>query len=223
MSDRPASRSRDVLLLVLAVATGATDATAFERLGHVFASVITGNLIVLGVSAVRWDGASVMVAAVALVAYALGVLVAAPRGSRDGALWPAGATLALTLELGLLLGFAVGWEIVDGRPGQGMRAVLLALAAGAMGTQSTAVRRLGGLSTTYLTGTLTGMLEALAGRRWSAEESRDLGIIVTVLGGAAAGTALVLYAPSTLPALQLGPIAVVIVASRQLAGRYPPG
>ncbi|MBV8219562.1 MAG: hypothetical protein JO325_13935 [Solirubrobacterales bacterium] len=35
--------SRDALLVLHAVTTCATDATAFERLGHTFASVITGT------------------------------------------------------------------------------------------------------------------------------------------------------------------------------------
>jgi hypothetical protein len=43
---------------------------------------------------------------------------------------------------------------------------LLLLAAAAMGLQSTAVRRLGQMSTTYLTSTLTGVITAVALRRW---------------------------------------------------------
>ena len=39
--------SRAARLILLAMATGATDATAFERLGHTFASVITGNLVLI--------------------------------------------------------------------------------------------------------------------------------------------------------------------------------
>lgn len=109
-----------------------------------------------------------------------------------------------------------------------MRVVLLALAAAAMGTQSTAVRRLGDASTTYLTSTLTGLVEAVAARRWSAAESRSLAIIAAALAGAAAGAALALDARPALPVLQLGPVAAVIIASRRLigrsgAGRYEPG
>ncbi len=42
---------RDVLVAALTVTTGAVDATAFLALGKVFSSVITGNLVLLGVAA----------------------------------------------------------------------------------------------------------------------------------------------------------------------------
>jgi uncharacterized membrane protein YoaK (UPF0700 family) len=69
MATDDAQRIRDGLLVVLALATGATDATAFERLNHVFASVIIGN----------------------------GVFVAAPRHEREQPIWPRSATVALGL------------------------------------------------------------------------------------------------------------------------------
>lgn len=85
---------RDTLLVLLAVATGATDASAFERLGHVFASVITGNLIVLGVSAVTADHKTALFAGCALAGYSAGVLLAAPRRRQPAPEpgWPAGTT-----------------------------------------------------------------------------------------------------------------------------------
>ena len=91
-------RARDLLLILLAVTAGATDATAFIRLGHVFASVITGNLVVLGLSAARADGHLALFAGCALAGYALGVILAAPRRSENDAersLWPASTTIAL--------------------------------------------------------------------------------------------------------------------------------
>jgi uncharacterized membrane protein YoaK (UPF0700 family) len=210
---------RDGLLVVLAVATGATDATAFERLGHAFASVITGNLILLGVSAVSRGGTQAQFAGCALAGYVLGVFIAAPRREPDGRVWPLGATVALGLDLALLVAFAVGWEIVGGHPGRLMQIVLLSTAAGAMGVQSSAVRRLGQMSTTYLTSTLTGIVESLAGRRWSQSHARGLAIIVAAVAGAAAATALILYAGAWLPALQLLPLGAVLIASRRLLGR----
>jgi hypothetical protein len=78
------------------------------------------------------------------------VFVAAPRRDREGPVWPVGATLALGVDTALLIGFAVVWEMEGGRPGRTMQVVLLTVAAGAMGVQSSAVRRLGQMSTTYL-------------------------------------------------------------------------
>lgn len=215
-------RVRDVLLVTLAVVTGATDATVFVRLGHVFASVITGNLVLLGTSAVKSDGHLALFTGCALAGYAVGVGVAAPRrteASSDGVVWPRAATFALVPDFALLAAFAIAWEIGGRHPGRGMQIALLVLCAMAMGVQSTAVRRLGQVSTTYLTSTLTGLLESLVVRRWGAGETRSLGILIAACGGAAAGIALVIHAWRLLPALQLAPLAVVLVVSWSRFGR----
>ena len=71
--------------MALGVTTGATDATGFERLGHVFAGVVTGNLVLFGIGGVRRDGSLVLSAGCAVVGFLLGVLVAATgrRHKRD--------------------------------------------------------------------------------------------------------------------------------------------
>lgn len=183
--------------MLLALTTGATDATAFERLGHTFANVITGNLVLPGVSAVIGDGRLALSAGVALAGYAIGVLVAAPRRrerSDRQPEWPASVTLTLAAALACLIVFAISWELAGAQPGRAAQALLLALAAVAMGIQSTAVRRLGPLSTTYLTSTVTGLLEALRAGRWTDEHLRSLGIVVMAFAGAAAATALIRWA-----------------------------
>jgi uncharacterized membrane protein YoaK (UPF0700 family) len=215
-----AKRSRDLLLILLAVATGATDAVAFERLGHVFASVITGNLVLLGVSAPSAHGRSALLAGCALASYALGVILAAPRRHEDdGDIWPRRTTVALALEFALLAAFAVGWELVGGRPGETAQVLLLAACAAGMGVQSTAVRRLGQVSTTYLTSTFIGLFEAVASLRWPEVNTRSSAILAAALAGAAAATLLILHARPWLPALQLVPLAVVIVASLRIYAR----
>lgn len=214
-----AQRGRDALLIILGVTTGSTDATAFERVGHVFASVITGNVVLLGVSAARGDSWLAVFAGCALAGYAVGVLVAAPRGpepAEQEPLWPASATVALAGEFGLLLVFAVGWELFADRPTRLAQALLLAVAAAAMGIQSTAVRRLGQMSTTYLTSTLTGLIEALKVGHWTHENARGLGILAAAVIGAAGATALVAHHRAWVPALQLLPLAIVVLASRRL-------
>jgi uncharacterized membrane protein YoaK (UPF0700 family) len=216
-------RMRDLLLVILAIASGATDAAAFERLGHAFASVITGNLVILGVSAIARGGSQALFSGTALAGYIVGVFLAAPRRDHGDLVWPLGATVALVLDLGLLVLFAVGWEVVGGDPGRTMQVLLLAVVAGAMGVQSSAVRRMGQVSTTYLTSTLTGLVESVAVRRWSQSNTRGLAIIAAALAGAAGATALVLYAHAWLPALQLLPLLVVLAASRRLIGRPAAG
>jgi uncharacterized membrane protein YoaK (UPF0700 family) len=212
--------SRDGLVILLAVTTGAADATAFERLGNAFASVITGNLVLLAVGGARGDGRLAQFSGCALAGYALGVFAAAPRQEGQGEreqVWPMSATVALLADLALLVALAAGWELTGGHPGRIGQTVLLGAAAAAMGIQSTAVRRLGPMSTTYLTSTFIGLFEALAVRRWSSEENRSVAILVAAAAGAAGATALILHAPRVLPALLLAPLAIVIVASRRLA------
>jgi hypothetical protein len=75
------------------------------------------------------------------------------------------------------------------------------------------------MSTTYLTSTLTGLLEALRRLRWSDTHPRSLGILATALAGAAVATALILHAPRWLPAIQLVPMIVVILGSLRLISR----
>lgn len=215
-------RSRDGLVILLALTTGATDATAFERLGNAFASVITGNLVLLGVGAAKGDGRLALFSGAALAGYAVGVFASAPRHqeeTRQRDSWPRASTVALIADLALLVAVSVGWELSGGRPGKTAQLLMLATAAGAMGIQSTAVRRLGPMSTTYLTSTFIGVFEALAARRWSADESRSVAILAVALAGAAGATALILTAPRLLPALVLAPLVIVILASRALMSR----
>jgi uncharacterized membrane protein YoaK (UPF0700 family) len=212
-------RTRDVLVILLALGTGAADATAFERLGNAFASVITGNLVLLGIGATNGDGRLALFSGCALGGYAIGVYASAPRrrdSAEQRAIWPVSATFALLADLVLLALVMVGWELADGRPGRTAQAVLLGGAAAAMGVQSTAVRRLGPMSTTYLTSTFIGLFEALAARRWSGGETRSVAILAVAVAGAAAATGLILDAPRVLPALLLAPVAVVILVARSL-------
>ena len=175
--------------------------------------------MLLGVGAARGDGRLALFSGCALAGYAVGVYAAAPRGGDETSpreLWPASASLALLADLVLLVAVSAAWELSDGRPGRSVQLALLALAAAAMGMQSTAVRRLGPMSTTYLTSTFIGVFEAIAARRWSGEESRSVAILGVALAGAAGATALILHAPRLLPALLLGPLVIVIVTSRVL-------
>lgn len=213
---RKAIRIRDRLVIVLALTTGALDAVTFLRLGRVFSSVITGNLALLGVAAGKQDGGLAENAGLALAGYVLGVLCGGAltgTAAEGQPVWPRRVTVALAAELLLLAGFSGGWLTLGGRPSGGPRLVLLAVAAAAMGAQSTAVRGLGQMSTTYLTSTLTGLLEALAVRRWPSAWRRSTGILLAFVAGAVGGSAAALRAPALVPAAIMVPIALVVVGS----------
>ena len=96
----------------------------------------------------------------------------------------------MAVEFGVLAAFSILWLAVGGHPADGSRLALLMLAAAAMGMQSTAVRRLGQMSTTYLTSTLTGILTGLALRRWPEDWRRSTGILAMAVTGAAVGACL---------------------------------
>lgn len=217
INDRPAAeRYRDILLVVLTLTTGAVDAVTFVRLGQVFSSVITGNLALLGIAAGRQAAALAQNAGLALAGYAAGVTLGgliAGTQEPDQPPWPARVSYALAAETGLLAAFSGGWLAAGGHPGGGSRLALLLLAAAAMGMQSATVRRLGQLSTTYLTSTLTALFTGLALRQKPEGAGRSAGILVTAVAGAALGTLAALNAPDWVPAAILIPIGVVLAGS----------
>lgn len=221
-----AIRFRDSLVVVLALTTGAVDAVTFLRLGQVFSSVITGNLALLGVAAGKQEAGLAENAGLALGGYALGAIAGgalAGRAAERQPVWPRRVTVTLAAELLLLAGFSGGWLALSGRPAGGPRLVLLAVLAAGMGLQSTAVRRLGQMSTTYLTSTLTGLLEALAVRRWPSASRRSTAILIAFLAGAAAGSAAALRGPGLVPVAVMAPIAVVVACSLPAAAGRAPG
>jgi uncharacterized membrane protein YoaK (UPF0700 family) len=204
---------RDVRVVLLTLTTGAVDAVTFLLLGKVFSSVITGNLVLLGVSAATARSSEALHSGVALAGYAAGVAVGAPlaaRGEDDGVSWPRSVTVTLAAELCVLAAFCVGWELSGGRPRDGALLVLLILATSAMGMQSAATRRLGQMSSTYLTSTLTGVVAALATGKLPDALGRSLGVLAAIVVGAVSGGLLAEKAFAWLPAMVLLPLALVV-------------
>ncbi|HET9081823.1 MAG TPA: YoaK family protein [Trebonia sp.] len=215
-SQKHAIRVRDGLVVVLALTTGAVDAVTFVRLGHVFSSVITGNLALLGIAAGQREGSLAVNGGLALAGYGLGVLVGrAVAGESPDAqrIWPRRSTMALIAELLALAGFSAGWLVTSGHPAGGTRMTLVVVASAAMGMQSTAVRRLGQMSSTYLTSTLTGIIEAFALRRWPQDWQRSAGVLLTLVTGAVLGAGAATVNESLLPLVLLIPVAFVVICS----------
>lgn len=200
--------------VTLTLGTGAVDAASVIRLGGVFSSVMTGNLVVFGNAAGTGKVESLVGAGLALAGYAVGV--AAGTGiARWVSAQVTGMLAALGAELLVLAVFAVGWLA------GGERHVLLVLAASAMGLQSAAMRALGGrlaVSTTYLTGTLTGVISALLAPGLGVARLRDLAILTSLVAGAAAGTVTIFMVPAALPVIPLVTV-VTAVAMTALAIR----
>ncbi len=131
-------------------------------------------------------------------------------------------TVTLAAEFCVLSGFSVGWELTGGSPGGAARLLLIAALAVAMGIQSAAVRELGGMSTTYLTGTLTALITDLVTRDRRPGFARSLGVLIAIVSGAVAGGLVAEHAPGWLPAIIMTPLAVVVIASAGIKVAQPP-
>jgi uncharacterized membrane protein YoaK (UPF0700 family) len=219
---------RHAFVVVLAVVSGATDAIGFLGLGGAFTSVMTGNMVLVGLGAGRQDGTLVSHASLAIAAFVVGCVIGARvagTAQKGDPVWPAAVTRALMVEFVVLVAFGIGWELTGGHPeAQASQLLLLALNAIALGIQSSTTQRFGvsGLSTTYLTGTLTSVVIRLTSGGALRDATGSLQILAALIIGAAAGGALALHAAPFAPLLQLLGVGAVIagalLARRRLDG-----
>jgi len=206
---------RDALVVLLTAAAGATNVLSLTGLGGVPASIMTANLVLVGLSITHREGALGWHAGAALAGFVVAVfltsrLTRAQDKDADAAkrsVWPRPVTVAVAAEAIPLIGVAVGWGLTAGRPTGATQLTLCAAAAFAMGMQSAAVRALGvaGLSSTFFTGTLTETVRDLIGPgplRWSPASS---GLVALVAGAAAQGAVL------TYGQQRLGPLLPVVL------------
>jgi uncharacterized membrane protein YoaK (UPF0700 family) len=167
-SSRPTT-ARDLMLTLLALAAGCVDAASFLGLGQVMTAAMTGNTILLGLALGQADAEGTLRSTVALAGFFAGALLGAAIVERSprGVIWMPRIMAALALELAVLVILALAWHVLEGRPAWPIdyRHPLIAAAGIAMGIQSAAATRVGvpGVTTTYVTGTLTGMAARLIG------------------------------------------------------------
>jgi uncharacterized membrane protein YoaK (UPF0700 family) len=212
------TRRRDLLVVVLAFVSGYTDGVGFLALGGAFTSVMTGNMVLLGLSAGQADWEGVGRALGAILAFiagaALGTQLAGVAAKQDP-IWPRPVNRALAVELAILAAAAVGWFVTVGEPGAVVQFVLLLALAAALGVQSSTVQRFGvsGLSTTYLTGTLTSAVIHLVWRRTPRGSERHWNIIGALVFGAAMAAVMKELARPALPAPQLVGLAVALAGA----------
>jgi uncharacterized membrane protein YoaK (UPF0700 family) len=191
---------RDALVLLLTGAAGAANVLSLTGLGGVPASIMTANLVLVGLSITRRQGTLGWHAGAALAGFVVAVFLASrliravDENSPDTkpAAWPRPGAVTIAAEALPLAGVAVGWGLTGGRPAGAAQLTLCAATAFAMGIQSAAVGRLGvaGLSTTFFTGTLTDAVRDLAGQgrpRWTRGAT---GLAALIAGAAAQGAVL---------------------------------
>ncbi|WP_326627517.1 DUF1275 domain-containing protein [Nonomuraea fuscirosea] len=230
-----------VSVLSLALTSGAVDAFTFLALGQVFTSNMTGNLVLLGVSAGHGRLADAVGSVVALIAFTCG-LGAAFRflGRLTG--WSARIRVAVGVELVLLAGLAAVWALAqipgsvlaqamnpapaDGsRPtmqdagqavAEGVRLAMIAAAAVAMGVQSAVTHRLHTFvgSTTFITGALTSSLfRHLTPGTGEPHLAGLIAVLLALAGGAAVTTICVWLLPAAAPVIALAGVATALVSS----------
>jgi uncharacterized membrane protein YoaK (UPF0700 family) len=212
------TRRHELLVVALALVSGATDATGFLALGGAFTSVMTGNMVLVGVAIGSGDASAIGLILSAFGGYVVGAalgtrLAGAP--DPDDEAWPRQVSRAVAVELLLFVVFAVSWWLLDGDPSTAWSVPLLAMCAMALGVQSSAILRFGvpGLSTTYLTGTLTTVVVRLVTRQPLQTVGHSAAILAGLVGGAAIASALVTFARPLVPVLQLALLTVVLVAA----------
>ena len=211
---QPVPRALSVVAVLLTVGSAATDVACFTRLGSVFASVMTSNIVFLGLAAAQHSGRLAERAAIAVAAYVIGVAAASRlagtgrrAGHQDAAYWSAWIAGALITEVVLLAVFTIGWQITGAKPAGGAQLFLLAVAAMAMGLQSGVVAMMGlaGVSTTYLTGTLTSLVGSVAGSGHGRGDNngRRVAALCALAAGAGLSGLLLATAQAAVPAVPL--------------------
>ena len=231
MADDPGRPRHLYLIGLLTFASGCVDAVTLTVIGGAFTSVITGNLILVG----RGLGTSTLEPALHAIMAVAGYVAGVAIGSRLAQLaaraeppgpsvdWPRGATVVLAVESVVLIAVNAGWIGYHAHPPAAATDVLLVVAGVCLGMQGAAARAIAGTpSTTYMTGALTHLVEALAtGRARDADPTAAVSLATLVLG-AACGGILIVHArlAALLPALA-AVMLVILIKGRHHRAEIP--
>ena len=215
-TDQPRAGRAHLALLLLAFSAGAADAFAFLALGGIFTANMTGNLVLIGMFSRPQFGTTLVGASVALVFF-VGVLYAAFRvtvGANDSPSGTSGRVVARLLVPSLIAQFVASaiWIVVPNTTGLALHLVVIALSSGSLALQTVAAKKLSdisGITTTYVTGTLTTTMQELAERKSAGQGLRVLSVVALPIG-AIAGTATLLLASAAGPVL---PLVVAAIAT----------
>jgi uncharacterized membrane protein YoaK (UPF0700 family) len=217
-------RERDALLFGLALAAGVADAICLTTLG-VFTAAVTANVVLVGISLGDGDPHTAVRAALAFAGFAAGAYIGARiLGRPDTAAGPRAARTRLVLAAvaGSQVLFLAGWLIVDAQP-EGIALDLLAVASAfAMGGQTASASVWHpGVTTTFVTGTLTNVLSRLAGRRdASPQHVSELIFVAAIATGATVGMLVLTHARDLVALIPvLLTVVVVLGVTRLLRGR----
>jgi uncharacterized membrane protein YoaK (UPF0700 family) len=212
---RRASRTA-LIAVVLAFAAGATDAFAFLQLSGVFTANMTGNLVLSGL--IDRPGYSSTIAGIvtAVAVFAATLFLALRFMPGDS---PTGRAVLLLLFAAIAQSAIFGtWAVRPGASAPVAVVALIALSTIAMGCQTAVARRIDGASgvtTTYVTGTITSLMADAADRKPQPVGIR-LGVIAALVLGALGGALLCRIDPLYAAGLPIVPAvaAAVLTATR---------
>jgi len=170
-------KMRNMLIVVLAFTSGFIDAISFLGLA-VFASVMTGNTVLLGLAIGTGNIPLGLGALVALAGYIGGVVLGTrivDQGIIPQKVWPDTVTKAFVIEALVLSMLAIGGFYAGSKPSIPVLYTFVVFASIAMGVQSAAVNALGvsGISTTYITGTWTSLVSSIVRRKRPTTTSKN--------------------------------------------------
>lgn len=160
-------------MLLFTFAAGSVDAIVYLR-GHVFTANMTGNSVLLGLAVGEGRGRAAASSVVALIAFIVGVLIAALIAGEGGDRVKTFTAVRreVFVEAAILACFAAICIVSPSVPNGSLLAI--ATSGVAMGMQSTAVKRLSlpGIATTYITGTITSLFSGLV-HHWKAHQAHS--------------------------------------------------
>jgi uncharacterized membrane protein YoaK (UPF0700 family) len=193
--DDPERRPRTLgaVTVLLTAAAGAIDVVTYFAFNQVFASTMTGNLVLLGLGLGQGDVGQIVDNVCAVGGYCGGLVAGTVFCGLMMRRWPwrnaVGATLTFELALLLLLG-AFWYGIDDRSPLVPWKVIVLVVGAGlAMGVQAAAVRYVGpaGTPTSFMSGTITnwvsGLVELHKPFRWNWNSPLRLFAVIAAAGG----------------------------------------
>jgi uncharacterized membrane protein YoaK (UPF0700 family) len=154
--------SRDVFLLLLAIAAGGMDALGLLALGNVFTSALSGNTILLGIAVAQGHLGEAFLCSVVFLGFIPGAIMAAVflRSRPKSSHWSWRITLALAIEWIVLLTFVIWLATVGGSNETMVLMPLVLLSSLAMGVQYITMLRLNvnGVTTTFVTSTVVNLV-----------------------------------------------------------------
>jgi uncharacterized membrane protein YoaK (UPF0700 family) len=167
----PRERERIALfILLLTLNAGWTDMLAYFFLGHIFASILTGNFLFIGLGLAQGNSGLLIRALAAVLVSFVGVTVGsfclqqAPQRQTEQT-WRTTLVRTLLIEWLLFLAFAIIWRVTSNLSQQGgVQILLLCLAALGTGIQGALIQafNIPGVVANALTGTVLTLGQRIA-------------------------------------------------------------